>query len=101
MTQAARQIEILLAEDNEGDIFLTKKAFEKAKIVNTIHIAKDGEIAMEMLNKTGNYADTPRPDMVLLDINMPKKDGKQVLQEMKNDETLSRSILKNFMKLSL
>lgn len=90
MKNAGRQIEILLAEDNEGDIFLTRKAFEKAKIVNNLHIAKDGEVAMEMLRKSGNYSATPRPDLVLLDINMPKIDGKQVLQEMKNDEDLRR-----------
>ena len=90
MTQEIKPIEILLVEDNEGDVFLTKKAFEKAKITNNIHVAPDGEIALEMLKKEGEYAESTRPDIVLLDINLPKKDGKQVLAEMKSDENLRR-----------
>lgn len=85
-----KSVEILLVEDNEGDVFLTKKAFEKAKIANNIHVAIDGEIAMEMLHKKGEHTDMPKPDIVLLDINLPKKDGKQVLAEMKEDEELRR-----------
>ena len=85
-----RAIEILLIEDNEGDVFLTKKAFEKAKIANNIHVALDGEIGIQMLKKEGEHAGLPTPDIVLLDINLPKKDGKQVLAEMKEDEELKR-----------
>lgn len=86
--QKTRPVEILLVEDNDGDIFLTKKAFEKAKIMNHIYVAKDGEIAMEMLRREGEYADIAVPDIVLMDINLPKKDGMQVLKEMKNDDAL-------------
>lgn len=85
-----RPIEILLVEDNEGDVFLTKKAFQKAKISNNIHVAIDGEQALEMLRQEGEYTDIPCPDIVLLDINLPKKDGTQVLAEMKGDKTLRR-----------
>lgn len=85
-----RPVEILLVEDNEGDVFLTKKAFEKAKIANNIHVAIDGEKAIEMLKRDGEYADIPQPDIVLLDINLPKKDGKQVLAEMKEMPELKR-----------
>lgn len=90
MTQNARAVEILLMEDNEGDVFLTKKAFEKAKITNNIHVAPDGEVGMDMLHRRNGYSDFIRPDIVLLDINMPKKDGNQVLKEMKEDENLRR-----------
>jgi len=85
-----RPVEILLVEDNEGDVFLTKKAFEQAKIANNINVAIDGEAAIEMLKNQGEYADLARPDIVLLDINLPKKDGKQVLLEMKADDNLKR-----------
>lgn len=88
--EQSRPVEILLVEDNEGDIFLTKKAFEKAKIANNIRVAIDGEMALEMLRKEGEYSDIPKPDIVLLDINLPKRDGKQVLLEMKEDEELKR-----------
>lgn len=88
--QDIRVVDILLVEDNEGDVFLTKKAFDKAKIANTLHVAPDGEVALEMLRKQGEYSDRKTPDMVLLDINLPKKDGKQVLKEIKEDENLRR-----------
>lgn len=79
-----KPIEILLIEDNEGDIYLTKKVFEKARLNNTITVAEDGEVAIKILK------DRPenRPDIILLDINLPKKDGKQVLEEIKNDPNL-------------
>lgn len=88
--EKAKQVEILLVEDNEGDVFLTKKAFAQAKIANNIHVAIDGEIAMNMLHKKDNFFHLPTPDIVLLDINLPKKNGKQVLAEMKEDEALKR-----------
>jgi CheY-like chemotaxis protein len=86
----AKPIEILLVEDNKGDIFLTKKAFEKAKILNNIHVAMDGEQALTMLKKEGEYEDLPTPDIVLLDINLPKKSGVEVLEDMKKQERLKR-----------
>lgn len=86
----AEPIEILLVEDNEGDIFLTKKAFEKAKIANNIYVAKDGEEAMKILNKQGDYSNSPTPHIVLLDINLPKKTGIEVLKEMKQRDKLKR-----------
>ena len=89
-THNARQIEILLVEDNEGDVFLTKIAFEQAKIINNMHVAPDGEEAMKMLRKEGEYEDLPTPDIILLDINMPKKSGIEVLKEVKNDDELKR-----------
>lgn len=88
MTNKGKTVEILLVEDNEGDIFLTKKAFQKSKIANELHVAKDGEVAMEMLRNQPPYEDMPRPDVIFLDINLPKKDGTQVLKEIKEDEDL-------------
>lgn len=79
-----KPIEILLVEDNEGDVFLTRRVFDKAKIKNSITVACDGEVAMEKLKNSRN----DRPDIILLDINLPKKDGKQVLEEIKNDPEL-------------
>jgi len=83
-------IEILLVEDNEGDIFLTKKAFEKAKILNNITVAKDGEIAVDILLKRGEYSDAKTPDIIFLDINLPKKNGAEVLAEIKSHANLRR-----------
>ncbi len=82
-----RPIEILLVEDNEGDVFLVKKVFEKAKIKNIIHVAMDGEAALRYLQDPAKS----NPDIILLDINLPKIDGKQVLENIKNDKAL-RSI---------
>lgn len=90
MQTQSRQIEILLVEDNAGDVLLTKKAFEKAKLANNILVAKDGDIALQMLRKQGEYSDIPTPDLVLLDINLPKINGHEVLVEIKNDELLKR-----------
>lgn len=90
MTENTKPVEILLMEDNEGDVFLTKKAFESARIINNITVAPDGEAGMDILRRKGKYAEFPNPDIILLDINMPKKDGKQVLEEIKNDPRLRR-----------
>lgn len=78
---------IMLVEDNEGDVFLTKRVFSKARLRNTITVAQDGEIAMNLLKQPAGEL----PDIILLDINLPKKDGKQVLAELKEDPRL-RSI---------
>lgn len=84
----ARPAEILLVEDNPGDVLLTKKAFSKSKIANNISVASDGEQAMNMLRQEGKYQGSPMPDLVLLDINLPKMSGKDVLRAIKEDSKL-------------
>lgn len=81
-------IEILLVEDNMGDIELTQEAFQEMKICNQLHIARDGEEALDFLYRRGNYGDAVRPDIILMDLNMPKKNGKEVLEAIKQDEIL-------------
>jgi chemotaxis family two-component system response regulator Rcp1 len=83
-------IEILLVEDNPGDVRLTKEALRDGKIYNNLYVARDGVEAMAFLRKTGQYAQAPRPDLILLDLNLPRKDGHEVLAEVKTDETLRR-----------
>lgn len=85
-----RPIEILLIEDSEADAFLTLEAFKDAKIGNQIHIASDGEQALAMLKKEPPYEDAITPDLILLDINLPKISGKDVLEEIKNNGPLKR-----------
>ncbi len=87
---SGRPVEILLVEDNPGDIVLTKEAFRRAKIRNNLHVAEDGEKALLMLNKEGAYADLSTPDLILLDLNLPKVDGKEVLEKVKSSEKLRR-----------
>ncbi len=81
-------IEILLVEDNPGDVRLTREALKDAKMHNDMHVAEDGVEAISFLRREGKYANSPRPDLILLDLNMPKKDGREVLAEIKADETL-------------
>jgi two-component system response regulator len=83
-----RHIEILLVEDNPADILLTREAFEYNKIVNAIHVAEDGIQAMDFLYKRGRYASVSRPDLILLDLNLPRKNGREVLAEIKADPDL-------------
>jgi two-component system, chemotaxis family, response regulator Rcp1 len=83
-------VQILLVEDNDGDVFLTRKAFQKAKVANHINVARDGEMALNVMRGDEGFGPAQIPDIVLLDINLPKKDGKQVLQEMKEDPNLRR-----------
>lgn len=88
--KGGRPIEILLVEDNPGDVRLTHEAFKDAKVLNKLHVAKDGVEAMAFLRREGKYADAVRPDLVLLDLNLPKKDGREVLAEIKDDPDLKR-----------
>jgi CheY-like chemotaxis protein len=83
-------VEILLAEDNPNDIDLTKRAFEDGKILNNLHVVTDGVEAMRFLRQHGEYADAPRPDIVLLDLEMPRKGGKEVLEDIDQDPELSK-----------
>ena len=79
-------IEILLVEDNPGDVRLTREALKEYKIINHVSVVSDGEAAMDFLMKTGDYNDAPTPDLILLDLNLPKKDGREVLIEIKQDK---------------
>ncbi|MFG1997724.1 response regulator [Spirillospora sp. NPDC048911] len=88
MNDQARPIEVLLVEDDPGDVLLTTEAFEHNKVQNNLHVVNDGEQAMAFLRREEPYAGSPRPDLVLLDLNLPRKDGREVLQEIKNDEEL-------------
>lgn len=76
-------IEVFLVEDDEADVNVTKTGLRDAKIANRVHVVRDGEEAMAFLNKDGAFASAPRPDVTLLDLNLPKKDGCPVLEEMK------------------
>jgi two-component system, chemotaxis family, response regulator Rcp1 len=86
--QGFRLIDILLVEDNPGDADLAREALEGNKMCNTLSVVKDGEQAMEYLRRQGIYAGAPRPDVILLDLNLPRKDGREVLAEIKADEDL-------------
>ena len=84
----SRPVEILLVEDNEIDIRFTKRALKQGKVLNNLSIASDGEEAMDFLHQRDEYANSPRPDIILLDLNMPRKDGREVLTDIKTDENL-------------
>ena len=90
LADSARPIEILLVEDNPGDVFLTKKAFVTSKLANHLVVAPDGEVALKMLKKEDEYEAQPTPDIILLDLNLPKVDGKEVLEAIKEDEKLRK-----------
>jgi chemotaxis family two-component system response regulator Rcp1 len=83
-----RPAELLLVEDNYGDVLLAREAFLAAKIRNHLTVAEDGEDALSMLRREGRFADQPRPDVVLLDLNLPRLDGREVLQAIKQDPDL-------------
>jgi chemotaxis family two-component system response regulator Rcp1 len=87
-TDAAPPIEILLVEDNPGDVRLTKEALKEGKVYNNLHWAKDGVEALEFLRREGSHKNAPRPDIILLDLNLPKVDGREVLSIIKNDSHL-------------
>ena len=86
----ATPIEILLVEDNPGDVRLTQEVLRDGKVRNTLRVAGDGVEAMAMLRREGDFASSPRPDLILLDLNLPKKDGRKVLAEIKADPYLHR-----------
>ena len=85
-----RPIEILLVEDNPGDVRLTQEALKEDKVHNNLHVVGDGMEALAWLRREGKYADSPRPDIILLDLNLPKKDGREVLSDIKTDVELRR-----------
>lgn len=89
-TRDAAPVEILLVEDNPGDVRLTREALKEGKVYSNLHWAKDGVEALEFLRRKGSFGDVPRPDIILLDLNLPKMDGREVLAEIKQDEDLMR-----------
>ena len=89
-TQHARPIEILLVEDNPGDVRLTRESLNEAKVRNNMVVASDGMEAMDCLRRAGQYADTRRPDLILLDLNLPRMNGFEVLDAIKEDPDLKR-----------
>ena len=88
--QIGRPVEILLVEDNPGDVRLTQEALKEAKILNNLSVIMDGVEAVNFLRRKDKYRDAPRPDLILLDLNLPKKDGREVLEEIKSDLNLKR-----------
>ena len=84
----SKPIDILLVEDNPGDVRLTKEALKDAKVLNEIYVARDGVEAMQFVNKEGSFSSAPMPDLILLDLNLPRKDGREVLAEIKKDPKL-------------
>ena len=88
MRPAARAIDVLLIEDDPGDILLTREAFEHHKIRNTLRVARDGQEGLDFLYQRGAHEDAPQPDLILLDLNLPKYDGRQLLERIKSDPHL-------------
>ena len=86
----AKPIELLLVEDNPGDVRLTRVALKSGKVWCNLHVAEDGQAALAFLRQQGSYANAPRPDIILLDLNLPKIDGREVLSNIKADENLKR-----------
>jgi chemotaxis family two-component system response regulator Rcp1 len=83
-------IQILLVEDNPGDVRLTVEALRGAKVANELHVVGDGEAAIDFLRRRGEYCDAPRPDIVLLDLNLPRLEGREVLADIKSDPDLAK-----------
>jgi len=89
-TSNARAVEVMLVEDNPGDVRLTREALREGKIRNRLHVARDGVEALAFLRRAGTHHAAPRPDLILLDLNLPRKDGREVLAEIKADPDLKR-----------
>jgi CheY-like chemotaxis protein len=88
--EATRVVDVLLVDDDEGDVLMTREAFEHYKIRNRLHVVSDGKQALQFLRRTGPYTDAPRPGLVLLDVNLPRLSGLEVLAELKRDDELLR-----------
>ena len=86
---APRPVNVLLVEDDEGDVLMTREAFEFYKVRNPLHVVSDGEQALQFVRRTGPYTDAPRPGLILLDVNLPRVSGLEVLAELKQDPELS------------
>ncbi|WP_156660524.1 response regulator [Mycobacterium sp. 852002-10029_SCH5224772] len=90
MMTEGRVVDILLVEDDPGDELITREAFEHNKLKNRLHVAHDGEEGLNYLYRRGEFADAPRPDLILLDLNLPKYDGRQLLEKIKSDPELAQ-----------
>jgi CheY-like chemotaxis protein len=91
MTTPLQPIEVLLVEDDPGDELMTREAFEENRTVNRLHVARDGEEALDFLYQRGDHAQAPRVDLILLDLNLPKYDGRQVLEQIRSDPELTHT----------
>lgn len=91
MTTPLQPIEVLLVEDDPGDELMTREAFEENRIGNRLHVARDGEEALDFLYQRGEHAQAPRVDLILLDLNLPKYDGRQVLEKIRSDPELTHT----------
>ncbi|QYY34844.1 response regulator [Ruficoccus sp. ZRK36] len=90
MKMSTRPVEILLVEDSPADVMLTREALEYSKVLNVLHVVQDGVDALEFLHRRGKYKDASRPGLILLDLNLPRKSGREVLAEIKGDPSLQR-----------
>ena len=90
MATATAPIEVLLVEDSPADVRLTREALKEAKVRNNVHVAVDGVDAMEFLHRRGKHANAPIPDLILLDLNLPRKDGREVLEDIKSHDRFKR-----------
>jgi CheY-like chemotaxis protein len=91
MTTPLQPIEVLLVEDDPGDELMTREAFEENRIGNRLHVARDGEEALDFLHQRGDHAQAPRVDLILLDLNLPKYDGRQILEHIRSDPELTHT----------